>query len=61
MTRRPGLSVGKRNLLERIARSRMARDARRAGRHLATAWAAVAFVIGTWVMLDIMFDWLVGP
>lgn len=56
----PGLSVGKRNLLQRIARSRMARDVRRAGRHLAAGWTVATIAVGSWVIIGVIVDWLTG-
>lgn len=56
----PRLTAGKRNLLGRIARSRAARDMRRAGRVLSGGWMVVTIAVGSWVILEGILNWFLG-
>lgn len=52
------MTVGRRNLLERLARSRAARDLKRAGRHLFTGLTLWFVLVGVWVSMELCIDWL---
>ena len=51
-----GMSAGRRNLLERLARSRAAADLRELSWHVLTGLALMFMAVGAWVVTEWLID-----
>lgn len=54
------MTAGRRNLLQQIARSRMARDVRTVRRHIEALWMFWAMVVGMVVLIVSGIQWAIA-